>query len=150
MKRFKKIAVALAMGAAFAAAQAQQITIATSNPGAIYHSIGVAIGKVLNENGVNATVQPATSPNQFLPLVSSGEFDMGPVNLQELSYAYKGEEWFAGRPYKGLRLLALHYPLRVAIFVRADSDMQTVADLKGKINGLCAGKERNKVRIIIK
>ena len=132
MKRFQKLAAVIAMSAAFTAAHAQQITIATSNPGAIYHSIGVAIAKVLNESGVNATVQPATSPNQFLPLVSSGEFDLGPVNLQELSYAYKGEEWFAGRPNKGLRLLALHYPLRVGIFVRADSSMQTVADLKGK------------------
>ncbi|MDA0869078.1 MAG: TAXI family TRAP transporter solute-binding subunit, partial [Proteobacteria bacterium] len=77
-------------------------------------------------------VQPATSPNQYLPLISTGEFDMGPVNLQELSYAYKGEAWFSGRANKGLRLLALHYPLRVTMFVRADSDMQTIADLKGK------------------
>ena len=57
---------------------------------------------------------------------------MGPVNLQELSYAYKGEAWFTGRANPGLRLLALHYPLRVTMFVRADSDMHNVADLKGK------------------
>ncbi len=114
------------------AAAAQQIAIATSNPGAIYHSIGTAIAKVINEQGLNATVQPATSPNQYLPLIGTGEFDMGPVNLQELSYAYKGEAWFEGRPNPGLRLLALHYPLRVAMFVRADSDMHMVSDLKGK------------------
>jgi len=63
-------------------ATAQQISIATSNPGAIYHSIGTVIAKVLNENEVNATVQPATSPNQYLPLIGTGEFDMGPVNLK--------------------------------------------------------------------
>ncbi|MDA1329114.1 MAG: TAXI family TRAP transporter solute-binding subunit, partial [Proteobacteria bacterium] len=131
--KFLKSAIAGAMVAAVACtASAQQISIATSNPGAIYHSIGTAIAKVLNESGVNATVQPATSPNQYLPLISTGEFDMGPVNLQELSYAYKGEAWFSGRANKGLRLLALHYPLRVTMFVRADSDMQTIADLKGK------------------
>lgn len=131
--KFLKSAIAGAMVAAVAcSASAQQISIATSNPGAIYHSIGTAIAKVLNESGVNATVQPATSPNQYLPLISTGEFDMGPVNLQELSYAYKGEAWFSGRANQGLRLLALHYPLRVTMFVRADSDMQTIADLKGK------------------
>ena len=131
--KFLKSAIAGAMVAAVACtASAQQISIATSNPGAIYHSIGTAIAKVLNESGVNATVQPATSPNQYLPLISNGEFDMGPVNLQELSYAYKGEAWFSGRANQGLRLLALHYPLRVTMFVRADSDMQTIADLKGK------------------
>ena len=132
MKRIPTMLAGAVLGLAAAGASAQQIAIATSNPGAIYHSIGTAIAKVLNESGVNATVQPATSPNQYLPLISSGEFDMGPVNLQELSYAYKGEAWFAGRANKGLRLLALHYPLRVTMFVRADSDMQTIADLKGK------------------
>ena len=131
--KFLKSAIVGAMVAAVACtASAQQISIATSNPGAIYHSIGTAIAKVLNESGVNATVQPATSPNQYLPLISNGEFDMGPVNLQELSYAYKGEAWFSGRANQGLRLLALHYPLRVTMFVRADSGMQTIADLKGK------------------
>lgn len=132
MSFFKPLLAAgvVALGALPAAAQ--QIAIATSNPGAIYHSIGTAIAKVVNEAGLNATVQPATSPNQYLPLIGMGEFDMGPVNLQELSYAYKGEAWFEGRPNPGLRLLALHYPLRVTMFVRKDSDMFTVADLKGK------------------
>jgi TRAP transporter TAXI family solute receptor len=130
----KKIVTMLtgALALAASAASAQQIGIATSNPGAIYHSIGTAIAKVVNEAGLGATVQPATSPNQYLPLISSGEFDMGPVNLQEAVYAYKGEGWFEGRPQPGLRMLALHYPLRVAIFVRADSDIMTLEDLKGK------------------
>lgn len=114
------------------AATAQQIGIATSNPGSIYHSIGTAIAKVINEAGLNATVQPATSPNQYLPLIGTGEFDMGPVNLQEASYAYHGRAWFEGRPNPGVRLLALHYPLRVTIFVRADSNMYVIGDLKGK------------------
>lgn len=132
MTMFKSMLIGAATALCATAAAAQQISIATSNPGAIYHSIGTAIAKVLNESGVNATVQPATSPNQYLPLIGLGEFDMGPVNLQELSYAYAGQAWFEGRPNPGLRLLALHYPLRVAMFVRKDSDMHTVADLKGK------------------
>jgi TRAP transporter TAXI family solute receptor len=132
MKRIPTMLAGAVLSIVAAGASAQQISFATSNPGSIYHSIGTAIAKVLNESGVNATVQPATSPNQYLPLISKGEFDMGPVNLQELSYAYKGEAWFSGRANPGLRLLALHYPLRVSIFVRADSKMQNVSDLKGQ------------------
>ncbi len=129
-KVFASLTGALVLAAT--SAMAQPIGIATSNPGAIYHSIGTAIAKIVNEAGLAATVQPATSPNQYLPLISSGEFDMGPVNLQEAVYAYKGEGWFEGRPNPGVRMLALHYPLRVAIFVRADSDIHTLEDLKGK------------------
>lgn len=132
MKFVKPLVAAGVLALSANPATAQQTSVATSNPGTIYHSIGTVIAKVLNENGVNSTVQPATSPNQYLPLIGNGEFDMGPVNLQELSYAYKGEAWFTGRANPGLRLLALHYPLRVTMFVRADSDMHSIADLKGK------------------
>lgn len=131
MKKFA-LAAATLMTLVSTTVHAQQVGIATSNPGSIYHSIGTAIAKVVNDAGTPATVQPATSPNQYLPLIANGEFDLGPVNLQELSYAYKGEAWFEGRPYPGLRLIALHFPLRVTIFVRKDSDMTTMADLKGK------------------
>jgi hypothetical protein len=43
---------------------AQTVGIATSNPGSIFHNIGSALAKVANESGLNATIQPATSPNQ--------------------------------------------------------------------------------------
>ncbi len=132
MKFFKPVLAGALLTLSGTFAGAEPIGVATSNPGSIYHSIGTAVAKVINEEGLQATVQPATSPNQYLPLIGTGEFDMGPVNLQELSYAYHGDAWFEGRPNPGVRLLALHYPLRVTIFVRADSDMQNVADLKGK------------------
>lgn len=132
MKYFKSLVLSSFLCLGVSTAQADQISIATSNPGTIYHSIGTAIAKVLNDSGQSAIVQPATSPTQYLPLIGLGEFDIGPVNLQELSYSYGGQAWFDGRPSEGLRLLGLHYPLRVAIFVRADSDMKTIADLKGK------------------
>ncbi|MEZ5657138.1 MAG: TAXI family TRAP transporter solute-binding subunit [Burkholderiaceae bacterium] len=133
MKRTWWAALALGMSSVFpVSANAAPIGVVTSNPGSIYHSIGTAVAKVVNDAGVPATVQPATSPNQYLPLISAGEFDIGPVNLQEASYAYQGGGWFDGRPNPGLRLISLLFPLRVTVFVRADSDMKTFTDLKGK------------------
>jgi len=125
--------VALAAGLAFAgAASAQTVGMATSNPGSLYHGIGSAVAKAANEAGLNTTIQPATSPNQYLPLVGANEMEFGVCNLEEFLYAYQGTEWFNGRANPDLRVVGLIMPLVEAIFVRKDSDIKTIADLKGK------------------
>lgn len=111
---------------------AQPVGVATSNPGSLFHNIGSAIAKVANENGLNATIQPATSPNQYLPLINAGEVEFGVANLQEVNYALEGKEWFKGGANPNLRVVALIMPLREAIFVRKDSGITRIADLKGK------------------
>jgi TRAP transporter TAXI family solute receptor len=122
-------------GAALIAGQASAqapLGIATSNPGSLYHNIGTAVAKAANGHGLTATIQPATSPNQYLPAVGSGQFEFGIANLQEFDYALEGKEWFKGQTSPDLRVVALLYPLKEAIFVRKDSGIKSVADLKGK------------------
>lgn len=123
----------LAAGLTFAgAASAQTVGMATSNPGSLYHGIGSAVAKAANDSGLNTTIQPATSPNQYLPLVNANEMEFGVSNLEEFLYALEGKEWFNGRANPDLRVVALLMPLQEAIFVRKDSDIKTIADLKGK------------------
>ncbi|WP_346892278.1 TAXI family TRAP transporter solute-binding subunit [uncultured Roseibium sp.] len=135
MTRFFKAtafaAAAVAMVAA-GSAQAQTAGIATSNPGSLFHNIGTAVANAANEAGLNTTVQPATSPNQFIPFVNSGGIEFGVSNLQEVNYAISGEAWWNGVKNPNLRVVAMLMPLKEAIFVRADSDIKTLADLKGK------------------
>jgi TRAP transporter TAXI family solute receptor len=114
------------------AASAQPLGMATSNPGSLYHNIGTAVAKAANSHGMSVTIQPATSPNQYLPAVGNGQFEFGIANLQEFEYALQGTEWFKGHTTPGLRVVALLYPLKEAIFVRKDSAIKTVGDLKGK------------------
>jgi TRAP transporter TAXI family solute receptor len=114
------------------AATAQPLGMATSNPGSLYHNIGTAVAKAANSHGLNVTIQPATSPNQYLPAVGAGQFEFGVGNLQEFEYALQGTAWFKGHASPGLRVVALLYPLKEAIFVRKDSAIKSVADLKGK------------------
>jgi uncharacterized protein len=128
---------ALALGAALllsaAPASAQSVGIATSNPGSLFHNIGTAVAKVSNESGLNATIQPSTSPNQYLPLLNAGEIEFGVGNLEEFTYALTGQRWFKeSGTNANLRLVGLLFPLRGAIFVRKDSDIKTMADLKGR------------------
>ncbi|MBF9031618.1 TAXI family TRAP transporter solute-binding subunit [Rhodobacterales bacterium HKCCE3408] len=126
----------LILGAALAAglasgAHAQAVGIATSNPGSLFHNIGTAVANAANEGGLNATIQPATSPNQFIPFVNAGGIEFGVANLQEVNYAITGEAWWDGVQNPNLRIVAHLQPLVEAIFVRADSDIMTVADLAG-------------------
>lgn len=129
MKRTLIAALALAAGTA----SAQQVAIGTSNPGSIYHSSGSVIAKLLNEKGnVRATIQPYASPNVFIPAVNTGQMQLGLANIAEITWAIEGKEHFEGRPHKELRAVAVMYPLRSAIFVRKDSPIKSLADLKGR------------------
>jgi uncharacterized protein len=128
----RSIAAAVFLGTA-ATAWSQQVSIGTSNPGSIYHSSGTVIAKLLNEKaGVRATVQPFASPNVFIPGVQAGDIELGLANVAELSYALEGSDHFEGRPHRELRAVAIMYPLRTGIFVRKDSPIKTIADLKGR------------------
>ena len=126
-------AAALAAGLAVSGtAAAQTVGIATSNPGSIFHNIGTAVANVANQAGINATIQPATSPNQYIPFVGQGGIEFGVANLQEVNYAIEGREWFDGQPYGDLRIVGRIMPLVGAVFVRADSDIETLEDLRGQ------------------
>jgi TRAP transporter TAXI family solute receptor len=135
---FHRTATALigaTVGALFAAAtaQAQNVGIAASNPGSIYHTTASAVAKMANDKvGLSATVQPFASATVYLPAVAAGEYAFGITNEDELRLAVTGEGHFKGRVYDKLRAVSLLYPLRVAFFVRNDSDIKTMADLKGK------------------
>jgi hypothetical protein len=128
----QSLAAACALSVSFAVS-AQQVSIGTSNPGSIYHSSGSVIAKLLNEKAkIRATIQPYASPNVFIPAVNAGQMQLGLANIAEISWAVEGKEHFEGRPHKELRAVAIMYPLRSAIFVRKDSPIKSLADLKGK------------------
>jgi len=128
-----KTSIFAALAFAAGAASAQQVSIGTSNPGSIYHSSGTVIAKLLNEKGgIRATIQPFASPNVFIPSIEAGEMQLGLANIAEIRYALEGTDHFEGRPHRSLRAVAIMYPLRSAIFVRKDSPIKTLADLKGR------------------
>lgn len=133
MRAFSTLAMILGASLLSAGgAVAQQLGMATSNPGSLYHSIGTAVAKAANEHGLSVTIQPATSPNQYFPAVGGGQIEFGVGNLEEFNYALEGKAWFKGYASPNLRVVALLYPLKEAIFVRKDSNIMTIADLKGK------------------
>jgi TRAP transporter TAXI family solute receptor len=111
---------------------AQEFGIGTSNPGSVLHSAGMAIAKLANENaGLRATVQPYASPTVFMPAVNAGDPQFGIASVPDVSYAYEGTDYFAGRQYHDLRAVGILFPLRTGIFVRKSSNLVKIADLRG-------------------
>ncbi|NNE85023.1 MAG: TAXI family TRAP transporter solute-binding subunit [Alphaproteobacteria bacterium] len=124
-------------------AQAQTVGFAASNPGSLYHTSATAISKMATDKtDIKITVQPFASATVYLPAVDAGEFAFGLSNVEELRVAVVGEQQFEGRKYEDLRAVAITYPLRVAFFVKNDSPIKTIADLKGKrvVDGFASQK----------
>ncbi|MCI0509675.1 hypothetical protein C8E00_10477 [Chromohalobacter marismortui] len=132
MNHLKTKTVAFAVLLLFASAtQAQQLGIGTMGQGTSGYSMGAAIARVLSDNGIDALVQPSAGTSAYLPLIDMGELDLGIANAIEVSDAVSGQGYFEGHALKNIAPAARLYPFRVGIFVRDDSDIQTVADLAG-------------------
>jgi len=117
----------LVLGAGVAAAQT--FGFATMQPGTLNHTSGTAVAKVLKEKaGLNVVVQPTAGESVLIPLVSRGEAEFGIANILEVEAAK------ASSP--NLRLIGSLHTLRGAFWVRKDSNMKTMADLKGKRVGM--------------
>ena len=134
MRTLASAAVALAACVAASQGSAQQaLGIGTSPQGTLTYQIGAAYGQeVTAATGRQSRVQPQSGTGVMVPLVSSGELDIGFVNTLEITDAFTGTGTFDGRPQENIRMVGVMFPIRVGMFVRDDSDIQTVADLEGK------------------
>jgi len=125
---FRRLAAALGLAACglYAdGAAAQTYGIATMQPGTLSHTSASAIAKVLKEKGgMNVLVQPTAGETTLIPMVAHGEADLGIANIFEMENAKKANP--------DLRLIGSLHSLRGAFWVRKDTPMKTIADLKGK------------------
>ncbi len=114
-------------------AGAQPLGIGTSPQGTLTYAIGAAISKTLAEAGnMQSRVRPSSGTGTMIALVNSGEIDIGICNTLELYEAFRGTGTFDQRPNPKLRSLAAIFPIRMGLFVRDDSPIKSIQDLKGK------------------
>jgi uncharacterized protein len=131
----KLIAIFAYLGAAAllsGMAHAQTLGIITTPTGSYSNSAGSAVAKVLVDKAkLRVVVQPQASAGFDEVDAGSAQFNM--VNSFDATFAAAGTgEYQAQGPHKNLRIAATLIPYRVALHVRADSDIKTIADLKGK------------------
>jgi uncharacterized protein len=110
-------------------ASAQTFGFATMQPGTLNHTSGSAVAKVLKEKAnLNVVIQPTAGESVLIPIVSRGEAEFGIANIFEVEAAKASSA--------NLRLIGSLHPLRGAFWVRKDTNMRTMADLKGKRVGM--------------
>ena len=129
----KRIALLCLLAAAPWLAHAQVLGFGSAPQGSIGYNMSSAIAKVMAEDAkLQSRVQPYSGSSAVLPLVNSGELDLAVCNVLEIEEATKGEGMYKGRKQPNLRVLGVIFPLYSSVFVRKDSPIKTMAELKGK------------------
>lgn len=132
MKRFIIAGAALLAGAALPVA-AQTVSMGTSPQGSAGYAMGAAIAKAATEKaGMQVRVQPFAGNSVAIAGMNRGEVDFSVVNEIEVVEALAGAGSYEGRKQDNVRMAAVLFPFTVSIYVKKDSPLKTVADLKGK------------------
>jgi uncharacterized protein len=114
-------------------ARAQVLGFGSAPQGSIGYNMSAAIARVMSESAnVQSRVQPYSGSSAVLPLVNSGELDLAVCNVLEIDEATQGEGPYNGRKQANLRVLGVIFPLYSSIFVRKDSPIKSLAELRGK------------------
>ena len=122
----------VAAGISTASARAEVLAVATTNPGGLSHSIGTAIARTVSAmSSIRLVVVPAGGAP--MAAVAGGEAECG-INVGfDLHYYVTGTKYYLEEgPHRELQLVAAMLPSTAAIYVRNDSDVQSIEDLKGK------------------
>lgn len=111
----------------------EAVSVAASAKGTLFDQAGTAVAKVAtNHSSLRSTLRNYTSANVFAPAIARGQVDFGVANQYEVTLALTGESYFEGRQQKDLRAVAVLFPVQIAIFVKQDSAVQRISDLKGR------------------
>ena len=141
---YRTLAITISGGVLLAtAATAQTYSIGSNPQGSLAYATAAGIAKVANENaGLKARVVPQGGPVVTIPLVNKGELDFSITLSVALGFAKQGRAMFKGRPQDDIFIAAALFPLRLSFYVRKDSDIRSIADLKGKRLGIKFTKQK--------
>ncbi|MCC6473152.1 MAG: TAXI family TRAP transporter solute-binding subunit [Burkholderiales bacterium] len=132
MRPMQALAASCVAALLAAPAQAQVVSLITTPAGTFSNSAATAMAKVVSDKTrVRMTVQAQASSGYEELEAGSAEFTVS--NSFDSTFFATGTGEYRDRgPSKVIRHVAAMTPYRVAMHVRADSPMKTLADLKGK------------------
>jgi TRAP transporter TAXI family solute receptor len=116
----------------------ETLTIATASPGGTYHVYGEGLARLLTRKlGLPVFTRETEGPVENLKLLEAGEIQLAFVTLGIAQQGWNGTgEWTGGRQLRAARALFPMYDTPFQFVVRADSSVQSVADLAGKQVGI--------------
>jgi TRAP transporter TAXI family solute receptor len=131
-------AVAVLLVASPAAERGGIVAIGTNPPGSVFYAVGAGLAKTVSAAGsIRMTVQPYTGSSSFAPFLNDGELEFGVVNAVDMALSYRGPGYTIGgrnplHPTPDVRLVMRGSPLLVALLVRRDSPIRSIADIRGR------------------
>lgn len=134
MKRTtQRCMAALLSGCMASSAFAATVNIGTNQQGSLFYSMGTALSKVMTEKTQQQyRVSPYAGSSTYLPLINAGRLAFGFANGSEALFAYQGSENFSRGANAKLRLVGVMLASQASFAVATDSDIHSIADLKGK------------------
>jgi len=146
-KGVKALACSIAAALICGTAGAQVLGLSTTAPGGLVHSNGVAVAKVLvDKGGLQVVVQPRAGTAERD--VDAGNSQISLTNSFDLMFFVNGMGDYEGQPKRdGIRIVTPLNASRIAGWVKKDSDIRKIQDVKGKRfpAGFTAQKIMNRV-----
>ena len=132
--RLASVVTGAVTGILFAgAAAAQTVGFATLPPGSILHAQASVIAKVVQDNSkLQVRVIGYGGDTGILEAVASKKADFWLLDVGESADAFHGRGTWKGNAKPNLRSAITMYGFQMAFWVRKDSNINTIADLKGK------------------
>lgn len=130
----RKTLAALGVAALLAAPAALAQTVGIGATSTAYTAqASAAISKVVSEKaGIQMRVQPHGGTSAYVPSVNQGTLEFGLANELESLYAVTGTAIYKDRPQPNLRVITVLTPFASSLYVRKDSNIYTLNDLRGK------------------
>ena len=111
---------------------AEPLGIGVTQSGGPYYNMAVPIAKeVQDREAIELRFRTHRGTSQYVPLVNSGELELGLGSTFEVGLAYAGTGPYEGRRQDDLRVVGAVLPFWMSLIVPQDSPARTVADLKG-------------------
>ena len=133
--RVLKYALAASLIAASSSAVAQQLSIATGGTGGTYYPYGGGLAELINNqlDGYEAVAEVTGASVENMALIYREDSDLAIALADTVYQAYTGTGDFDGRQVEDVRAIASLYPNAVQIVTLADSGIESLSDLKGKV-----------------
>lgn len=112
--------------------------IATGGTGGTYYPLGGMLAQLISNTAeipdtkLSATAETGNASVANAQLLGRGEIESAFVAADILDAAFKGAGQFEGQATENIRAIGALYPETVQLVVRADSGIESFADLKGK------------------